>query len=185
MSRLSICGRKARITPAGAGKTVQRSCSAATARDHPRRCGENGLTPKKLPSNSGSPPQVRGKHAPPDGAARSTGITPAGAGKTASSPIESRCTWDHPRRCGENLYRLRRWSRGRGSPPQVRGKRRRLTQTARCRRITPAGAGKTEYAEVNQRVKAGSPPQVRGKPRKVQYLVYDLGITPAGAGKTG
>ena len=31
-----------RITPAGAGKTIQSTCAICLTKDHPRRCGENG-----------------------------------------------------------------------------------------------------------------------------------------------
>ena len=94
---------------------------------------------------------------------------------------------------------------GRGSPPQVRGKRKPQWCCPPRSRITPAGAGKTHTpAQValknedhprrcgeNRNVSvsvdkaAGSPPQVRGKPAGCPWRVSRAGITPAGAGKTG
>ena len=91
-----------------------------------------------------------------------------------------------------------------GSPPQVRGKPRRLTQVERIGRITPAGAGKTSCSAAvqlvprdhprrcgeNLRTKCGcisnpgSPPQVRGKLMGYHYTDGVDRITPAGAGKT-
>ena len=131
-------------------------------------------------------------------------ITPAGAGKTTPAfPTEARLP-DHPRRCGENCYRLPSSEGVAGSPPQVRGKHRDGSGLFRHDRITPAGAGKTKTSfevisscqdhprrcgenpccRTAQKRKLGSPPQVRGK--QVHFLDCgdDTGITPAGAGKT-
>ena len=113
-----------RITPAGAGKTLATSAVKNYAKDHPRRCGENFDIPSAKPNMRGSPPQVRGKHPARVIASRKTGITPAGAGKTPK--IDANCTVpeDHPRRCGENMIKSAKFNPLRGSPPQVRGKRR-------------------------------------------------------------
>ena len=51
----------ARITPAGAGKTIWMSELARLDEDHPRRCGENKLPHLIYGIALGSPPQVRGK----------------------------------------------------------------------------------------------------------------------------
>ena len=131
-------------------------------------------------------------------------ITPAGAGKTHSFCRKPRCCRDHPRRCGENLKKLSWAMTGLGSPPQVRGKRIKLSGKKLRMRITPAGAGKTEYLLLSQ-VKspdhprrcgensfliyffkpiAGSPPQVRGKHCDCVAQSCSFRITPAGAGKT-
>ena len=71
-----------RITPAGAGKTLQPCIKSPMCRDHPRRCGENRLCSLRLPCILGSPPQVRGKHVHGFPSSRFARITPAGAGKT-------------------------------------------------------------------------------------------------------
>ena len=74
--------KEGRITPAGAGKTeCGRNCSKA-GEDHPRRCGENVRHSELRAVCSGSPPQVRGKPLNSLPILPSTGITPAGAGKT-------------------------------------------------------------------------------------------------------
>ena len=49
------------ITPAGAGKTFMSRTRGCTAKDHPRRCGENQTAGSVSRGSSGSPPQVRGK----------------------------------------------------------------------------------------------------------------------------
>ena len=131
----------------------------------------------------GSPPQVRGKLAKilkQNGVDR---ITPAGAGKTNFHGFNNNIPQDHPRRCGENGIRQPRLGRGGGSPPQVRGKRRRGLSFSWLHGITPAGAGKTAFkaavfcnrqdhprrcgenrgAGISCLWLTGSPPQVRGK----------------------
>ena len=69
-----------RSTPADAGKTVMVFTEGTDIPDHPRRCGENGFPQCAWVSDSGSPPQVRGKHDACNAAARVKRITPAGAG---------------------------------------------------------------------------------------------------------
>ena len=91
-----------------------------------------------------------------------------------------------------------------GSPPQVRGKRKRGTNDGKSKRITPAGAGKTSLPDCvgmekedhprrcgenvvkteNKIVVPGSPPQVRGKRSILRIGREPPRITPAGAGKT-
>ena len=91
-----------------------------------------------------------------------------------------------------------------GSPPQVRGKRRLLSLPEAICRITPAGAGKTQGRNVIAGINgdhprrcgensssdalspslAGSPPQVRGKRPHLGGFFCAHRITPAGAGKT-
>ena len=132
------------ITPAGAGKTHQIPIFPFYRWDHPRRCGENISVYNIKRNQIGSPPQVRGKPLLSESTTYSPRITPAGAGKTFING-EKRCMkWDHPRRCGENQQLLFTMVNKIGSPPQVRGKRKRILPFSRTYRITPAGAGKTQ-----------------------------------------
>ena len=193
-----------RITPAGAGKTLQAIRKACPLRDHPRRCGENYVKNFMGYSTVGSPPQVRGKLRYNIAKVIQIRITPAGAGKTAPSQRTRRNAWDHPRRCGENsvIYSIVKLNTG--SPPQVRGNHSKPREDGLILRITPAGAGKTSArcgccrllrdhprrcGENRPKrpvrcIKWGSPPQVRGKLHLSPELFKYIGITPAGAGKT-
>ena len=173
-----------RITPAGAGKTLILPTRSCAEKDHPRRCGENLKTESLALCTSGSPPQVRGKHAIVNFDEPIFGITPAGAGKTVCFQPCCAAILDHPRRCGENCMLSTLLRRHFGSPPQVRGKPGRVCYKSENRRITPAGAGKTYHKKrtclwtkdhprrcgenANTHgyggAKGGSPPQVRGKP---------------------
>ena len=132
-----------RITPAGAGKTCVPTSSRVIPEDHPRRCGENFFQNAGVAKKTGSPPQVRGKPQADCHVFRRQGITPAGAGKTDSSSRYVSSARDHPRRCGENADTPTVPPKIGGSPPQVRGKRRRADWRRQTARITPAGAGKT------------------------------------------
>ena len=115
-------GQGMRITPAGAGKTAFRCSLAAGLRDHPRRCGENLHKETVWAAAQGSPPQVRGKLSSDKPILSATGITPAGAGKTFWKNSIGCSIWDHPRRCGENVCKVKAQPLMPGSPPQVRGK---------------------------------------------------------------
>ena len=175
--------RGVRITPAGAGKTHGVRDRRGSRQDHPRRCGENPKSLTVIISQPGSPPQVRGKLTQMPRRGRMLRITPAGAGKTRNYCLEVSDMEDHPRRCGENRRMQPQLPRPRGSPPQVRGKRRVCRAGCHKHGITPAGAGKT-ILTVGQVLRLpdhprrcgenlpmpeskdgtlGSPPQVRGK----------------------
>ena len=135
--------RAVRITPARAGKTSRAAGGAAHHRDHPRACGENMQRASKRRRPPGSPPRVRGKQ----GRARferiAARITPARAGKTACRCAELGLSLDHPRACGENFLNWVDKRQEQGSPPRVRGKRRRSSYAISETGITPARAGKT------------------------------------------
>ena len=90
-----------RITPACAGKRLQRAFQQANGQDHPRVCGESFLGRTRVRSGrdhprvcgekvsgvgervtkAGSPPRVRGKADNGNGGQSKPGITPACAGK--------------------------------------------------------------------------------------------------------
>ena len=131
------------ITPADAGKTYRGEVSGRTGQDHPRGCGENVADRAAFCLVLGSPPRMRGKLLLPLQRRRSKRITPADAGKTARSRCRCRCCWDHPRGCGENVFRKRLNPWRKGSPPRMRGKRRYGHRETRNCGITPADAGKT------------------------------------------
>ena len=115
--------RHDRITPAGAGKTKTSLEVISSCQDHPRRCGENTQYLRQGTTETGSPPQVRGKRAGSRTTLTKPGITPAGAGKTPPRLRPYAAQMDHPRRCGENILPLPKFQ---------------------CLSwITPAGAGKT------------------------------------------
>ena len=193
-----------RITPADAGKTAQVLADGGNTADHPRRCGENGCGPVRLPRRMGSPPQMRGKLAAFGALFRNIRITPADAGKTYTGSLKTAKQKDHPRRCGENVIRRQKMNYFGGSPPQMRGKPHRDYIRQKEDRITPADAGKTcirrfgcnsfkdhprrcgenvVSASTSFRI-SGSPPQMRGKHARVLRLSDRRGITPADAGKT-
>ena len=177
-------GRRGRITPARAGKTVTAANGTANQTDHPRACGENLHALTCLAIRTGSPPRVRGKHDRHKGRYPSSGITPARAGKTTG--------------------RTRASAGRRGSPPRVRGKLGIDVHPGRYARITPARAGKTQTQAWRPQKRRdhpracgenpplpakgagslGSPPRVRGKPARIQGSRSAHRITPARAGKT-
>ena len=74
--------KKARITPACAGKTTSVLPSTLPATDHPRVCGENFGFSTMYFLMPGSPPRVRGKLFELLSDKVLDGITPACAGKT-------------------------------------------------------------------------------------------------------
>ena len=101
--------QKTGITPACAGKTFTYCSRDAYCRDHPRMCGEN------IDFNSSREFLIW--------------ITPACAGKTPMSFSAFLRPRDHPRMCGENPRVSKVVSGNSGSPPHVRGKRKRETRS--------------------------------------------------------
>ena len=132
-----------RITPACAGKTLDRYGRRAENQDHPRVCGENPAQYLTAAQTAGSPPRVRGKrHGIPDEELYKR-ITPACAGKTEFYGVAFTWNGDHPRVCGENAG-IAFYSHIKiGSPPRVRGKQTIGFGLHYPMRITPACAGKT------------------------------------------
>ena len=95
------------ITPACAGKRMDKQLDKAICKDHPRVCGEK---PKNFTLNAlriGSPPRVRGKARAIAATSKWRGITPACAGKSAPDHRGLTRGWDHPRVCGEKSSRPR------------------------------------------------------------------------------
>ena len=111
------------ITPADAGKTIMRSLKSC--------------------AQMGSPPRMRGKLFGKTSERERRRITPADAGKTLIGFMVGCSAEDHPRGCGENDVRLRKFDPVPGSPPRMRGKPRSAKESALADGITPADAGKT------------------------------------------
>ena len=137
------CRLHDRITPAGAGKTVDKWELVRMIRDHPRRCGENGISGRETELTQGSPPRMRGKPKEYTDKQDVAGITPADAGKTSVKGSNRNNYWDHPRGCGENFSVIPCPKYGKGSPPRMRGKPFCGIGIYSADRITPADAGKT------------------------------------------
>ena len=166
--------------------------------------GENKSFTVSSSQSRGSPPLARGKPIKNEFQAYKNRITPACAGKTATSAIKCNLCKDHPRLRGENNLLHLRLSILVGSPPLARGKRSRAQLANLAIRITPACAGKTQYQSnfpfdhkdhprlrgenivtfLDIIVKIGSPPLARGKLMDIDTLGIVPRITPACAGKT-
>ena len=193
-----------RITPARAGNTQYPWQESASARDHPRACGEHMMNGINTGNPIGSPPRVRGI---PDQRRRRYcwhRITPARAGNTGHHGYPFDHRQDHPRACGEHANHHSLSAFTAGSPPRVRGTPDKPSLAADRLGITPARAGNTsisistlflsedhpracgEHKAVGNpcRESLGSPPRVRGTHLSISYLTLMIGITPARAGNT-
>ena len=172
------------ITPAYAGKSLERVPHTPSCQDHPRLCGEKCRHRWRKGSSTGSPPPMRGKAAADTYHPHYHGITPAYAGK--SSFLISAIV----------IFL--------GSPPPMRGKDDEATATKDKVGITPAYAGKSVQSASNALVprdhprlcgekgkfvknmmlNEGSPPPMRGKAASTCPRLADTWITPAYAGKS-
>ena len=137
-----------RITPACAGKTSRKSVHRLPTWDHPRVCGKNSRGISNVGSGLGSPPRVREKPSALIFCSRSTGITPACAGKTWLGIDTHTLDRDHPRVCGKNFDYGCCYLDFTGSPPRVREKQPSSLIAKDKAGITPACAGKTGSQEV-------------------------------------
>ena len=131
-----------RITPAHAGKRNGAPSQGLRPQDHPRACGEKIPLVMEVGKSEGSPPRMRGKAPNCDPTEKSSGITPAHAGKRGTSSLLRGTSKDHPRACGEKALFPLLLGRFPGSPPRMRGKVFRTVQAEMSQRITPAHAGK-------------------------------------------
>ena len=156
-SALVIKKEHIRITPASAGKTLEKeeknqrvrekpkvtSSTFLKQQDYPRVCGKNmSEVSKELPP-AGSPPRVREKRFLSKPATCTSGITPACAGKTYERLQSPQSDQDHPRVCGKNALPVGQLVSSEGSPPRVREKLNINRLDFQETRITPASAGKT------------------------------------------
>ena len=94
---------------------------------------------------TGSPPPMRGKGGEAPAVPFVFGITPAYAGKSPSPASTSTPCGDHPRLCGEKLWRVLTILREKGSPPPMRGKGPYAAAGRFGLGITPAYAGKRGF----------------------------------------
>ena len=131
------------ITPAYAGKRRRKSELPETLQDHPRLCGEKLRWRMDDQLRIGSPPPMRGKGCQVNFCFNFHRITPAYAGKSASTFPTALTAEDHPRLCGEKLRMPASQMTVRGSPPPMRGKGHQQRRLADCEGITPAYAGKS------------------------------------------
>ena len=173
-----------RITPAYAGKSGESCAYVMLHWDHPRLCGEKLKPRRRIETNQGSPPPMRGKDHLQRDIFKRSGITPAYAGKSISSLCSYAFHKDHPRLCGEKPKMRVLQMPVTGSPPPMRGKALVCISYTACSRITPAYAGKSTSRSSCFAAFAGSPPPMRGKVRAAGKPQAEKGITPAYAGKS-
>ena len=192
------------LIPAHAGKTLARPRRLCACRAHPRSRGENLPKDATVREMRGSSPLTRGKPVGKYPRSRASGLIPAHAGKTGTSPGAETPGRAHPRSRGENAgirHPARPFS---GSSPLTRGKRRRRVRRRRMRRLIPAHAGKTYCLDrchvappAHPRSRGenlarcshssrplGSSPLTRGKPAVSASVIFLVGLIPAHAGKT-
>ena len=172
------------ITPAYAGKSIERRIISKQTKDHPRLCGEKHIEVYAICDITGSPPPMRGKGIDLYPAVPQKRITPAYAGKRPAGSSMASVPKDHPRLCGEKKSNDRTVCANPGSPPPMRGKVARAGKPPVFGRITPAYAGKRLGAFFQAQVYEGSPPPMRGKAHKSSGTAFLIRITPAYAGKS-
>ena len=134
--------------------------------------------------NSLRSPHVRGKDTRRQRDDSVRGITPACAGKRYTSTDARYRARDHPRVCGEKVYKYGCTVSRTGSPPRVRGKVLRHTAGIQCRGITPACAGKSIRGFRLYASRKDHPRVCGEKSGASAQDTAGRGITPACAGKS-
>ena len=171
------------ITPAHAGKSLLRLGTGGGNKDHPRTRGEKRIEEARRIADRGSPPHTRGKAWGAASLRTEFRITPAHAGKSASSRATGGAITDHPRTRGEKFLIIADTQGSTGSPPHTRGK---ATITSARRfiiRITPAHAGKSAKLSIT-RDERRDHPRTRGEKFLLRrYKIAKLGSPPHTRGK--
>ena len=172
------------ITPAWAGKSSPRFCTAPPAQDHPRVGGEKQARPGQVGPQPGSPPRGRGKAARRRSRRQLTGITPAWAGKSISVPsIQSGAGGSPPRGRGKGDCPPVGWLYL-GITPAWAGKRVTNCLWYQLNRDHPRVGGEKPAVPLPFLKFPGSPPRGRGKAYRATGHCTRRGITPAWAGKS-
>ena len=173
-------------------------------KDHPRVCGEHRCSFHNLLALAGSSPRMRGTPLICFLMSANAGIIPAYAGNTSQCAALRALLRDHPRVCGEHLYRPFSGGYSRGSSPRMRGTRKEVSDEPKGLGIIPAYAGNTmdliramavlrdhprvcgEHVRLSSPSsrESGSSPRMRGTPREGAYGKAIDGIIPAYAGNT-
>ncbi len=155
-----------------------------------------------LPSQSGSPPRMRGQALLGYNLLLVIGITPADAGTRGAFFERSRPSKDHPRGCGDKSSFILSFLLFLGSPPRMRGQAFYEIVVGISGRITPAdagtrlgwlcwfslcgdhprGCGDKLTISLVFRPMTGSPPRMRGQVDDLHHSDGGLWITPADAG---
>ena len=130
-------------TPACAGTTNVARLVRERLKEHPRVRGDDSCEGLLEGGADGTPPRARGRPAHPVASPPDLGNTPACAGTTRWARTWRARTTEHPRVRGDDPRRHTRVSRGQGTPPRARGRRRRADPVRRSSGNTPACAGTT------------------------------------------
>ena len=140
---VAVCSSPIRNIPAHAGKTVEWYTRSATAKEHPRACGENETGFMPPASWKGTSPRMRGKRRRSRWCRRGRRNIPAHAGKTVSVQPQTTTEEEHPRACGENFLKCGQCAVHKGTSPRMRGKPQGVPGGFNEIRNIPAHAGKT------------------------------------------
>ena len=150
------------IIPAYAESTLHHTRSMISSQDHPRVCGEHFFPFELSSDEKGSSPRMRGAPSASDRAGRKWRIIPAYAGSTLGIAKLGKREQDHPRVCGEHLFRILDSDRDLGSSPRMRGARDGYVAALGRKGIIPAYAGSTFFPFELSSDEKGSSPRMRG-----------------------
>ncbi len=189
---------------ARAGSTRTTSPGSSPPRAHPRACGEHSGRLRGRRTSTGSSPRVRGAQHVIETEGTQHGLIPARAGSTTPRSAGCRCTWAHPRACGEHEPVGGDGRIHQGSSPRVRGALAVGVADDGVAGLIPARAGSTsprsplsptprahpracgEHPPTDAFVvgSAGSSPRVRGAQPISSEPCARSGLIPARAGST-
>ena len=134
------------IIPADAGNTLFAVQGKDMTGDHPRGCGEHGVTTSAPMVAKGSSPRMRGTLHLGRVQLLAVRIIPADAGNTNKSVKSTKFAVDHPRGCGEHIVPCAQFVWIDGSSPRMRGTRHHRQWSGFDAGIIPADAGNTKEA---------------------------------------
>ena len=166
--RLRLVGRasrRARNTPAYAGKTVMEGVFPPDRTQHPRLRGEDIPVPGDVPTIGETPPLTRGRPREISSVVQNVRNTPAYAGKTSPWDRAPRVCPKHPRLRGEDSPFEKGTESIKETPPLTRGRRAAAPAAVAADRNTPAYAGKTLFGLASGNG-LGKHPRLRGEDRR-------------------
>ena len=115
-------------------------CSSCVE-DHPHACGDKYYPSLNYSILQGSSPRVWGQDLSSKANYRISGIIPTRVGTSVFFTFLSVRRQDHPHACGDKLYQVGCFNRGRGSSPRVWGQVVILLQFSNDLRIIPTRVG--------------------------------------------
>ncbi len=180
-----VVAREVRFIPAHAGNSSMRPRRGIRPAVHPRACGEQAASMRRVASSDGSSPRMRGTVWNQTDRTENGRFIPAHAGNSRAIPPYRPRKAVHPRACGEQLCEAEERIRKAGSSPRMRGTEVVAAFADLVSRFIPAHAGNSPLRPLSRRPMAVHPRACGEQRERVGRSTLYCGSSPRMRGTAG